>query len=209
LRFSGEIMRKDDDRQATPGGMLTEEDPKEDAMAKTIWKFGLLSGLVMAALLAATMGLQMHVHSMALGYTIMVLSFLLVYFGVRSYRDKERGGRIGFGRALGVGLLIGLVTCACYVATWEVIYFRFMPDFLRKMDAHQLETMRASGANEAAVQRKAEAMRKFEVQYDNPLINSAVTLMEPLPVAVAMALLSAGLLRTKREVGGDALPVAP
>jgi hypothetical protein len=69
-------------------------------------------------------------HSMALGYTIMVASFLLIYFGIRSYRDNTLGGRISFGRAFACGILIALITTVCYVATWEVIYFNFMPHFM-------------------------------------------------------------------------------
>ena len=36
-------------------------------------------------------------HSMALGYTIMVASFLLIYFGIRIYRDNTLAGQISFG----------------------------------------------------------------------------------------------------------------
>jgi hypothetical protein len=40
-------------------------------------------------------------HSMMVGYTIMVASFLLIYFGIRSYRDNTLDGQISFGRAFG------------------------------------------------------------------------------------------------------------
>ena len=39
----------------------------------------------------------------------MVLAFLMVFFGVRSYRDNVAGGHVTFGRAFKVGLLITLV----------------------------------------------------------------------------------------------------
>lgn len=32
-------------------------------------------------------------------YTAIVLSLLFVYFGIRSYRDNQLGGKITFGRA--------------------------------------------------------------------------------------------------------------
>ena len=37
------------------------------------------------------------------GYTSMVLAFLMVFFGVRSYRDNVAGGHVTFGRAFKVG----------------------------------------------------------------------------------------------------------
>ena len=41
-----------------------------------------------------------------IGYTSMVLAFLLIFFGVRSYRDNVAGGTVRFGRAFAVGALI-------------------------------------------------------------------------------------------------------
>ena len=46
-----------------------------------------------------------------------LMAFLMVYFGVKSYRDNVAGGRVTFGRALQVGLLITVLASACYVAT--------------------------------------------------------------------------------------------
>ena len=62
----------------------------------------------------------------------MVLAFLLIYFGVRSYRDNVAGGRVGFLKALGVGMLIALVASTLYVATWEAIYFGGKSDYIEK-----------------------------------------------------------------------------
>jgi len=44
--------------------------------------------------------------ALILGYTSIVLSFLLVFFGIRAYRDNEAGGHISFGKAFGVGICI-------------------------------------------------------------------------------------------------------
>src|SRR5579864_9814315 len=71
-----------------------------------------------------------------LGYTVIVLSALLIFFGVRSYRQNVSGGRLTFGRGFAVGILITLISSFCYVATWEVLYFKFMPDFADKYAAH-------------------------------------------------------------------------
>jgi hypothetical protein len=130
----------------------------------------------------------------------MVLAFLLIFFGVRSYRDNIGGGRIGFGRALAVGSLIAVVASLCYVAMWEVVYFKFAPDYLTKYQAHMIDKARAKGESEEAIARKQAEMEKFAVMYQNPAINAAMTFVEPLPVGLIMALVSAGVLsRRKRE----------
>ena len=177
-------------------------------MKKTVWTFGLTSGVLVSALMAATIPFQDENgfdHSLILGYAIIVLSFLLIYFGVRSYRDNVGKGTVRFGRALAVGSLIGLIASACYVATWEVMYFKFMPDFMTRYGAHELEKARAEGASEAALAQKKMELDKFEKLYQNPAVNVAYTFLEPLPVALVIALVSAGVLsrrsRTDLEPG--------
>jgi hypothetical protein len=171
-------------------------------MKKTVWTYGLISGALVSAMLAATIPFQDENgfnHSVVVGYTTMVLSFLLIYFGVRSYRDNVGKGTVGFGRALAVGSLIGVVASACYVATWEVMYFKFMPDFMTKYGAHELEKARAEGASEAALAQKKAELDQFEKMYQNPAVNVAYTFLEPLPVALVMALISAGVLSRRRR----------
>ena len=171
-------------------------------MKKTVWTFGLISGVLVSAMMAATIPFQDENgfdHSLIVGYTTIVLSFLLIYFGVRSYRDNVGRGTVGFGRALAVGSLIGVVASVCYVATWEVMYFKFMPDFMTKYGAHELEQMRAGGASEVTLALKKVELDKFEKMYQNPAINAAFTILEPLPVALVMALVSAGVLSRKKK----------
>jgi len=171
-------------------------------MKKTVWTFGLISGGIVSLLMAVATAFQDAIgfdRGEIIGYSTMVLSFLLIFFGVRSYRDNVAGGRVGFGRAFVVGSLIALISSACYVATWEVIYFKFSPDFSAKYAAHVIEKARASGASQAAIDAKVADMQKFQAMYSNPLANIAMTFMEPLPVGLVIALVSAGILRRKRE----------
>ena len=171
-------------------------------MKKTVWTFGLISGALLSAMMAVTIPFQDEIgfdHSLIVGYTTMVLSFLLIYFGVRSYRDNVGRGTVGFGRALAVGSLIGVVASVCYVGTWEVMYFKFMPDFLTKYGAHELEKARAGGATEAALAKQKAEQDEFEKMYQNPAINAAFTILEPLPVALLVALISAGVLSRRKR----------
>ena len=171
-------------------------------MKKTVWTFGLLAGALVSALLAATIPFQGEDgfdHSLTVGYATIVLSFVLIYFGVRSYRDNVGRGRVSFRRALAVGSLIGLIASVCYVATWQVMYFNFMPDFLTTYNARELEKARAEGATEATLAQKKVEFEKFEKMYQNPAFNAAVTILEPLPVALVIALVSAGVLSRRKR----------
>jgi len=177
-------------------------------MKKTVLTFGLISGALISVMMLLTIpfhdAIGFELGGLIVGYTTMVLAFLLIYFGVRSYRDNVAGGTVRFGRAFAVGALIGLVSSMCYVATWEVIYFKFMPDFMDKYGAHVIEKARASGENEAAIAKRKVEMAEFAEMYKNPAFNAAVTLVEPLPVAFVVALITAGVLSRRRRSAGAA-----
>jgi len=171
-------------------------------MKKIVLTFGLISGAIISALMLATVPFMHRIGmnwGMVIGYTTMVLAFLLVFFGIRSYRENVGEGRISFGRALSVGLLIMLITCAFYVITWEFVYFNFMPDFAEKYAAFALEDARSKGASAAELAQQAEEMKKFQVLYNNIFYNVAFTLLEPLPVGLIMTFISALILRRGRK----------
>lgn len=171
-------------------------------MKKTVLTFGTISGIILATMMLATVPFMDQIgfdRGQVIGYTTMVLAFLLIYFGVRSYRDNVAGGTITFGRALKVGALIAAVASGWYVATWQVIYYRISPDWMEKYAAHGLEKARADGETEAQIAKRKADLEKFAEMYKNPAINVAVTFLEPLPVALVFALVSAGVLSRRRK----------
>jgi len=170
-------------------------------MGKTIWKFGLLSGVVAAGMMAIYMPISVKLNheglAWVLGYAGIVLSFLVVYFGVRSYRDNVCGGQISFGRAFGVGMCMVLISSVFYVVTWEIVYFNFLHGFMDNYGNHVIEKLKASGASAAVIQAKTAEMQRSRALYENPLYNAAITFLEPFPVGVLMTLISAAVLRRK------------
>jgi hypothetical protein len=171
-------------------------------MKKIVLTFGLISGAIISALMLATVPFMHQLsmsRSMVIGYTTMVLAFLLVFFGIRSYRENVGNGHISFGRALAVGLLIMLITCACYVITWEFVYFNFMPDFAEKYAAFVIEDARAHGASAAELAKQTEDLKRFRELYSNIFFNVGMTFLEPLPVGVIMTFISALILRRRRK----------
>jgi len=170
-------------------------------MKRVVWTFGLISGAILSVMMLLSLPFMSigSDRAMIIGYTTMVLAFLLIYFGVRSYRDNVGGGVISFGRAFGVGLLIMVIASVCYVVTWEFVYFKMMPDFAEKYGAYTIEKARRSGASETEIQQKTKEMQQFAKMYKNPFYNFAMTFLEPLPVGLLFALVSAGVLRRKRN----------
>jgi hypothetical protein len=180
-------------------------------MRKTVLTFGLISGVIISIMMLVTVPFHDAIgfdRAEVIGYTTMILSFLLIFFGIRSYRDNVAGGSVGFGRAFAVGALIAVVASICYVATWEVIYFKFAPDFLAKYQAHMIGKARAKGESQTAIDKKVADMQKFAERYKNPAFNAAITFIEPLPVGLIIALVSAGILRRRKSAPRSAETVA-
>jgi hypothetical protein len=171
-------------------------------MKRIVLTFGLISGAILSAMMFATLPFVDKIgfnNGMVIGYTTMVLAFLLVFFGIRSYRENVGGGQISFGRAIGIGLLIVAISSVCYVVTWEIIYHAFLPDFGEKYAAHAIEKLRNSGKPPAEITAEVEKMQRMMTLYNNNIfVNVLITLTEPLPVGLVMALISALILR-KRE----------
>jgi uncharacterized protein DUF4199 len=171
-------------------------------MKKNILTFGLISGAISSLLMVATVPFADRIgfdKGAVIGYTAIVLSFLLVFFGIRSYRDNVGNGQITFTGAFAVGISITLISCVCYVVTWEVLYFHFLPGFMDKYGAHMLEKLKAAGAGPVAIQAQLEQIKKYKEMYDNPFLNAAMTFIEPFPIGLVITLISAAVLRRKPQ----------
>ena len=89
-------------------------------MKKTILTFGLISSAISSLMMVATVPFAERIgfdKAAVVGYTAIVLSFLLVFFGIRSYRDNAGNGHITFTKAFAVGISITLISYIFYVVT--------------------------------------------------------------------------------------------
>ena len=177
-------------------------------MKRIVITFGLISGGISILLMFATLPLVGRVsyeYLTVLGYTGFIASFLMVFFGIRSYRDSLGGGTITFGKAFQVGILITLVSCAIYIISWDFVYHQFLPTFLDDYTNYVVEKMRAGGATPEELNRQIQENEQFKDWYRNPIIRYAFSLMEAFPVGLVMTLISSIIL--KRKTPKDELAV--
>src|SRR5258708_1382663 len=122
-------------------------------MKRIVITFGLISGAISSAMMFLTLpfinnGKVNFENGEVIGYTAIFLSFLLVFFGIRSYRENN-GGSITFGRAFTVGIMITLISCLFYIVSWEILYYNFMPDFVDKCATAEIARMHEQGTSDA------------------------------------------------------------
>jgi hypothetical protein len=170
-------------------------------MKRIVLTFGLIAGLITSATLVTMLLVwrdsgTVPENGEIIGYSSMLIAFITIFVGIKTYRDQN-GGRITFGQGFKVGILITLVASTLYVATWQVYYYNFAPDFIEKYSARQLEKMRASGASPATLAEEKKKMEDFAKLYRNPLVNIGFSYMEIVPVGLIVTLIAAGVLRRK------------
>jgi len=172
-------------------------------MKKTVLVFGVISGVIIAAEMLAGLPFLEKIGqetALVLGYTTMVVAGLLVYFGIRSYRDNVDGGKLTFGRGFVVGILISLIACCFYVGTWEIVNYKYMPDFADKYAAGMVKRAKDSGASQQKIDETIRNAEEFKRNYRNPVYNVGMTFLEVFPVFLLITLVSAGILRRKSPI---------
>jgi hypothetical protein len=166
-----------------------------------ILKFGCIAGLIVGgALFSIAMfgDHDMSTSGVVLGYLTMLVALTAVFLGVKSYRDIELGGVIGFWRALGVGVAMSLVAAVFYVVAWEAVLAMTNTDFMSTYTAMLIEQEKAKGVSAEALAKFVQDMEEMKAMYANPLIRAAMTAAEFLPVGLLVSLITAGLLRNSR-----------
>jgi hypothetical protein len=162
-----------------------------------VFVYGSLSGLVIILTIMAgvVFAKGSFFNSEVFGYLVMLVALTFIFVGVKRYRDIERGGVIGFGRALAIGLGIAVVASAIYVGVWEIYLastdYAFMGDYTAAMIRHA----EASRMKPEALAALRTEMATLATNYMNPLFRIPMTFAEIFPVGLLVSLVSAALLR--------------
>lgn len=171
-------------------------------MLKQILTYGAIAGLIvgvpMGTLAVVADGRLMLSGGMVLGYTLMLLALTAVFLGVKRYRDLDRGGVIGFWRALGMALAISAVAGVIYVIAWEATLALMHNDFVDVVSRYELDKAHARGASADEIAQITAGIKSLRDAYANPVTRMAVTFCEMLPVSVPVSFLTAGLLCFRR-----------
>lgn len=173
-------------------------------MKKIVLVYGLIAGAILGAMIFITTplfdnGTLNFDNGAYVGYSTMVVSLSLVFFGVKSYRDNHRNGVITFGQAFKVGILITLIASLLYALSWEVAYHTVSKGFTEKMTEFYAEEIRKEVRDETEQKEKLEQLRTEMEYYDNSFLFrfSFTFLVEVFPVGLVITLITALLLRKK------------
>ena len=178
---------------------------KSKKMKNAIVKYGLISGGVAAVLLFGVTLIFKYIgfdkvgfdNSAYFGYGAIIISMSVVYFGIKSYRNLRGEGSFSFGKGLLLGLGIVLTSCIIYSLAWLVIYYNFIPTFIDDYASYCVQKATNAGANAVELKSKITEINQMKEWYKSPFLIFVLTLIEPMPVGILVALGSAFALRRK------------
>jgi hypothetical protein len=174
-------------------------------MKNTIIKFGLISGVIAAVLLFIVTTVFEHEanakadfeNSAYYGYGTIIIAMSMVYFGIKAQRNLQNDGTFTVGKGFLVGLGIVLISCIFYSLAWLVIYYNFFPTFIEDYAQFCIKKATDAGASQAELKTTLADVNQMKEWYKSPILIFLITLTEPLPVGLLVALVSAFFLRKK------------
>ncbi len=155
--------------------------------------------LLIAIAIAYFAGKDSIFGGLAFGYLTMLLALTTVFIGVKSYRDRELGGVIKFGRAFWVGLSIASIAAVAYLIGWELFHLATNYTFGQEYADSLVAAKIADGLEGPALEDYRAETQKFAEMYLNPFFRLPITLLEIAPIGLLVTLISGAILR-KPEV---------
>ncbi|MDG4716078.1 MULTISPECIES: DUF4199 domain-containing protein [Winogradskyella] len=168
-------------------------------MKNTVLKFGgygLILGAVIFGLALTFGGGLSYTTQEIIGYGSMVASLSFVYFGIKHFRDQVNDGKVTFGKALLIGVLIsafvGLgVGIVDYLYT-TVINPNFAEDYLAKT----LEGYETLYSGEELTAKKAELTKQMK-DFGGSGFMAALMFFTVLIIGFIISLISGLILQKK------------
>lgn len=143
---------------------------------KTLNSFALTNGVYLGVILII-FSLIGYVADFSTTSWVNYLSYVMVIgmliYALKTYRDKESGGFISYGRSLGLGTLIGLYS-SILLAVYTFVFFQYFdPAELQKILVEAENNMLDQGMSD----RDVETAMSFTRMMTNPPVMAAFTVI--------------------------------
>jgi hypothetical protein len=112
------------------------------------WKANLNSGVIMGTVgivYTLLMYFLDYTFNKSMSYIFIALSFVLLYYFIKSYRDSYMNGFITYGQAVGAGVIIYLYYAVISAIFMYILYTVIDPGLIKKMLAMAEEQVTKSG----------------------------------------------------------------
>jgi hypothetical protein len=131
---------------------------------RSVWKetlnYGIILGLISVGLSVLTYMFDLTFKTWII-WPSLLISVLVLYFLLRSYRDHYNNGYISFGKSVGAGVVMNIYA-AIIVAIFVYVLYAFIdPGLVDKTLAFIEDKMVAKGIPDAAIDKTMEIQAKM------------------------------------------------
>lgn len=131
---------------------------------RSLWKetlnYGIILGLVSVGLSVLTYMFDLTFKTWLM-WPMMLISVLVLFFLLRSYRDHYNNGYISYGKSVGAGVIINLYGAIISAIFVYVLYAFIDPGLMDKSLAIAEERMVARGMPESTIEQAMQVQSKM------------------------------------------------
>jgi len=99
---------------------------------KVALNYGALYGLAAIVVSLLFYFMKTDIQSKLPQYTSWVIQIAFIVMGIKSYRDEDLGGYIGYGKSVGTGILISIFG-GIIVALFSIVFFVYIAPEMKQM----------------------------------------------------------------------------
>jgi len=168
-------------------------------MSKIIIVYGLIAGAILAGMIFLMMAIvgdsSDFERGESVGYISMAMAFSMIFFGIRSHRDKNLQGVISFNLAFRIGILITLIASICYILAW-LTYFNFVDStFIERYSEFFTNKLQSSGKPQEEITKELKAFHENMENYKSPGVMAVFTVLEVFPMGLIITILCSMLMK--------------
>lgn len=168
-------------------------------MKNTILRYGTYGSLTITVLFFVALlfgGVLDYGAREVIGYTTMILSLSVIFFGIKHYRDHVNQGSVTFIKALAIGLLISLLVAIVF-GILNVIYITYInPEFVADYYADAAAKLKNT-IPAAEIQEKLKALEAEKELFSSTFMNFLLMSIMLFVLGFIISLISALFLQRK------------
>ena len=181
-------------------------------MKGTLVKYGLIGGFIMGFGFMISIPLSgdpPNYDTMEiLGYASILIALVAIFFGIKSYRDRQLGGSIQFVKGLLTGIGISAIASAI-LGLYTFIHIAWIdPEFGQNYSAWEIDKIEASEMSAVEKEEAITSIKELLPALDSPIIQGLIMYGTVFVIGIIVSLISAAILKRdgENEERGDIAP---
>jgi hypothetical protein len=178
----------------------------QNSVIRLAFKYGAIAGIILAVMIFVLMYFFRDPGTASaggkwIGNIFMISAFSMIYFAIKTMRDKYSGGVINFQTGFRLGLLISIIAAAVYSVTWLFYYHAIDSTYLEQSIIVFEKQLESEGKSREEITDQIKTFSERMDNYRKPGVMAFYTFMEMFPFGLILSVLCAFLMKRKGVEG--------